>query len=58
MIKIYSNKIEHKPKNKNLFETVITPIKNTKIKKSCSLFPTNPILKDKTEKKLLKIINE
>jgi hypothetical protein len=24
MIKIYGNKIEHQPKNKNLFETVIT----------------------------------
>ena len=24
MIKIYGNKIEHRPKNKNLFETVIT----------------------------------
>jgi len=36
MIKIYGHRIEHQPKNKILFETMIT-LKKTK-KKSCNLF--------------------
>jgi hypothetical protein len=39
MIKIYGNKIEHQPKNKNLFETIITHKKKKKI----MLFILQPI---------------
>ena len=35
IIKIYSHKIQHQPKNKSLFEMVITL---KKAKKQCSLF--------------------
>jgi len=38
MIKIYSHEIQHQPKNKNLFETMIT-LNKIKINKSCSSFP-------------------
>jgi len=38
MIKIDGYRIEHQPKNKNLFKIKIT-LKKTKINKSCSLFP-------------------
>jgi hypothetical protein len=39
MIKIYAYKIEHQPKNRHLFEIVITLWKTIK-NKSCSLFPS------------------
>jgi hypothetical protein len=44
MIKKYAHKIEHQPKNKHLFETII-PRKQTKINNVVH-FPTNPILKE------------
>jgi hypothetical protein len=50
IIKIYGDKIKHQPKNKNLFEIVITL--NRKKKTSVVYFPTNPILKDKIKKNI------
>jgi len=54
MIKIDTNKIENKYKNRHLFETII-PRKQTKINNVVH-FPTNPILDDKIRKNKLKII--
>jgi len=48
MIKTYAHKIEHQPKNKHLFETIITR-KQTKINNAVD-FPTNPILKEEIKK--------
>ena len=53
MIKIYGHRIEHQPKNKILFETMINLKKATK-KNHAIYFPTNPLLKDKMEKKNIK----
>jgi hypothetical protein len=53
MIKIYAHKIEHQYKNRHLFEIVITLWKTIK-NKSCSLFPTNLILKKNIEEFFLK----
>jgi hypothetical protein len=44
MIKIYGHRIEHQPKNKILFETMINLKKATK-KKSCNLFSNQSIIK-------------
>jgi hypothetical protein len=48
MIKIYTHKIEHQPKNSHLFETIILK-KQTKINNAVN-FPNNPILNDEIEK--------
>jgi len=48
MIKIYSHKIKHQPKNRHLFETII-PKKQTKINNAVH-FSTNLILNDEIEK--------
>jgi hypothetical protein len=48
MIKINTHKIEHQPKNRHLFETII-PRKQTKINNTVH-FRTNPILNDKIKK--------
>ena len=48
MIKIYTHKIEHQPKNSHLFETII-PKNQTKINNVVH-FPTNPILNDEIKK--------
>jgi hypothetical protein len=48
IIKIYSHKIQHQPKNKSLFETVITL---KKAKNNAVYFSTILILKDKLRKK-------
>jgi hypothetical protein len=48
MIKIYTHKIEHQPKNSHLFETII-PKNQTKINNVVH-FQTNPILNDEIEK--------
>jgi uncharacterized membrane protein YheB (UPF0754 family) len=56
MIKIHGKKIKHQPKNKNLLEIVII-LKKEK-KNHAVYFLTNPVLKDKIEKKLLKTINK
>ena len=45
MIKIDTNKIEHQPQNRHLFEIIIPIKKQNKIHKSV-YFTTNPILKD------------
>ena len=44
MIEIYGHKIEHEPKNKNLFETIITLQKANK-NKSCNLFSNQSNIK-------------
>jgi hypothetical protein len=49
MIKINAHKIEHQPKNRHLFETII-PRKQTKINNALH-FPSNPILNDKNKNK-------
>jgi hypothetical protein len=52
MIKIDANKIEHQPKNKHLFETII-PRKQKKKKKKFNNaihFSTNSILNDEIKK--------
>ena len=56
MIRIYSHKIEHQPKNKNLFVIMIT-LKKAKTNHAI-YFPTKSLLKYKIKKKLLKTINE
>jgi hypothetical protein len=50
MIKIDTHKIEHQPKNRHLFETVI-PRKQTKINNTVN-FSINSILNDEIKKKL------
>jgi hypothetical protein len=45
MIKIYAHKIKHQPKNRHLFEIVITLWKAIK-NKSCSLFPNQSNIKE------------
>jgi len=52
MIKTYGHK-EHQPKNKNLFEIVITLNKQKKV---IQFIKINPKLKNKIEKKKLKAI--
>jgi hypothetical protein len=47
-MKIDAHKIEHQPKNRHLFETII-PRKQTKINNVIN-FPTNPISNDEIEK--------
>jgi hypothetical protein len=54
MIKIDAHKIEHQPKNKYLFETIISR-KQTKISNTI-YFSTNPILNDEIKKNKLKTI--
>jgi hypothetical protein len=49
MIKTYTHKIEHQPKNRYLFETII-PRKQIKINHVVH-FSTNPILNDKIKNK-------
>ena len=48
MIKIYAHKIDHQPKNRHLFETII-PRKQTKINNAVH-FLTNLILNDEIKK--------
>jgi len=48
IIKIDTHKIEHQPKNRHLFETII-PRKQKKINNAVH-FPTNPILNDEIKK--------
>ena len=55
VIKIYGHKMKYQSKNKNIFKIMITPKKaKIKIKNHIDYFPTNPILKDKIEKKTIK----
>jgi hypothetical protein len=49
MIKIDANKIEHQPKNKHLFETII-PRKKKKNFNNAIHFSTNSILNDEIKK--------
>jgi hypothetical protein len=49
MIKINAHKIEHQPKNRHLFETII-PRKQEKINNALH-FPSNLILNDKIKNK-------